>query len=174
MLPLDTFKMGDVILYKNDRSLFGNAIAKRQRLAGFSAEEAEYTHVEISGGEKHSINVSPPRSQLIDITKTHAGKYVKLMRFDNQEFNERLRYKVAYFSAALCANKPYDVAGILAFLSFLSKWIKQNNRLYFCSEGALTAFQMVFSNLLGILPSDCMPAHFFNVIFKLAWEGVIE
>jgi len=173
MLPLDLFKMGYVILYRNNGNLFGNAITKRQLAAGFGREEAEYTHVEISGGEEYSINISPPISKLVKITEAHKGRYVKVMCLKNDEFENGKRYKVAYFSAALCANKPYDILGVLSFLSFLGKWIKQDNRLYFCSEGALTAFQKVFPNLMEMKPEKCMPAHFFNPVFEEVWEGVI-
>lgn len=171
---LDKFRMGYVILYKNDGSLFGNAIVKKQLSVGFNSRDAQVTHMEISGGEKHAINISPPISKLVDIAQTHRGRYAYLLRYKNEEYEKALRYKVAYFSAALCSNKPYDIGGILAFLSFLTKWVKQNNRLYFCSEGALTSFQMVFANLLGIAPDKCMPAHFFSGEFELVWEGAIE
>jgi len=168
---LDIYKMGYVIAYKNDGSLFGNAIVKKQLLAGFSPHDAQITHIEVSGGEVHSINISPPISKLINITETHKGRYAYLLRFKNEEYEKALRYKVAYFSATLC-NKGYDFPGILAFLF---KWIKQNNRLYFCSEGALWAMQMgCKENILGINPDKCMPAHFFADIFELVWQGIIE
>jgi len=174
MIPLEKFRMGYVILYKNDNSFFGNAIVKKQLSAGFSFRDAQVTHTEISGGEKHAINISPPISKLIDITLAHKGRYAYLLRYKNEEYEKALRYKVAYFSAALCSNKPYDIGGVLSFLSFLAKWVKQDNRLYFCSEGGLTAFQMVFAGLLGIEPGECMPAHYFNEVFELVWEGIIK
>lgn len=172
---LDKFKMGYVILYKNAGDLFGNAIVKRQLAAGFSPHDAQVVHVEISGGGKHSINISPPLSKLVDITQAHKGRYAYLLRYKNEEYEKGLRYKVAYFSAALCSNKPYDIGGILAFISFLAKWFKQDNRLYFCSEGCACAFSMVFPKIFGDLPTDkTMPAHFFGTEFKIVWEGVIE
>ena len=168
---LDKFKMGYIILYKNDGSLFGNLIAKRQLVAGFSPHDAQVTHVEISGGEKHAINISPPISKLIDITKMHKGRYVYLLKYKNELYEKALRYKVAYFSASLC-NKGYDIPGIL---SFLFKWIKHNNRLYFCSEGCAWSFSIVFPKIFGDLTSDkIMPAHFFNSeLFDRVWEGII-
>ncbi len=171
---LGRFRMGYIILYKNDGNFFGNGIVKKQLAAGFSPHDAQVIHIEVSGGEKYAVNISPPISKLVDITQAHKGRYAYLLRYKNEDYEKALRYKIAYFSAALCANKPYDIGGILAFLSFLRKWVKQDNRLYFCSEGALTAFQMVFPGLLGIAPDKAMPAHFWNEVFELIWEGVIE
>lgn len=169
MFNLSLFKMGYFILYRHDKGLFGNAIKKRQLVAGFSFHDAQYTHIEVSGGEIHSINISPPISKLIDITKIHKNRYVCLVRYKGYNENNK-RYKVAYFSASLC-NKGYDIGGLLAFLF---KWVKQSNRLYFCSEGALWALQMVFPGVLDITPDKCMPAHFLNPdLFEVIWEGII-
>ena len=81
------------------------------------------------------------------------------------------RYKIAYFSASL-NNSPYDIKGIL---SFVFKWIKQNARLWFCSEGACWAYQKAFPEFLnGIEPSKCMPAHFWaSPELEVVWEGVL-
>ncbi len=166
----DKFRMGYFIAYKNTGGIFGNGIVAKQIAAGFSTEDAQFTHIEVSGGEKHSVNISPPISKLVDITQTHKGKTCKVIRFKNPDYEDRLRYKVAYFSATLC-NKGYDFPGILAFLF---KWIKSNNRLVFCSEGALWALQMVFPGTLGITPDKCMPARFLGLEFEVVYEGVIK
>jgi len=171
---LDIFKMGYIILYKNDKSLFGNLIVKKQLLAGFNPEDAQYIHCEISGGEIYSINIAPPLSKLVKINEAHRGRYACLMRYKGYNEDGK-RYKVAYFSAALCANKPYDVGGVLAFISFLAKWFRQNNRLYFCSEGCATALQMVYPQALGMTPDKIMPANFLNPDdFELIWSGIID
>lgn len=170
-IPLSKFEMGYFILYRNDGSLFGNAIVKKQLSAGFNSHDAQVTHVETSGGEIHSVNISPPISKLVDITEKHKGRYVYLVRFKNQDYEDGLRYKVAYFSGTLC-NKGYDLPGIFAFVF---KWVKQNNRLYFCSEGALWALQMgMRQNILNIPPEKCMPAHFLSNCFEVVWQGLIE
>ena len=167
---LDKFRMGYFILYKNAGDFFGNGIEKRQLAAGFSPENSKYVHIEVSGGENHAINISPPVSKLIEIDKVHKGRQARLVRYKNAIYEDRIRYKVAYFSATLC-NKGYDVSGILAFLF---KWIKQNNRLYFCSEGATWALQKCFPEALGKLPEKCMPADFTNPeYFEIVWEGEI-
>jgi hypothetical protein len=114
MIPIDKFRMGYVILYKNDNSFFGNAIKKRQLAEGFSEHDASVTHVEISGGEKYSLNISPPTSRLVDITQAHKGRYVYLMRLKDDDYEKALRYKVAYFSAALCS-KPMTSEGCCRF-----------------------------------------------------------
>ena len=170
LFNLDIFKMGYFILYRNDKSLFGNGIKAKQISAGFSEGDANYVHIECSGGGEHAINISPPISKLVKITEAHKGRYVKLVRFKNADYEAGKRYKVAYFSAALC-NKGYDIPGIL---SFLFKWIKQNNRLYFCSEGAAWALRMCFPIALGPKEnSQIMPAHFLGTEFDVVWEGII-
>lgn len=166
----DIFKMGYIIVYRNDGSFFGNAIKKKQISAGFKFSDADYVHCEISGGSEWSVNISPPISKLVKITEAHKGRYVKLMRYKNTDYEAGKRYKVAYFSAALC-NKGYDIPGIL---SFLFKWIKQNNRLYFCSEGAAWALRMCFPATLGPKEnSQIMPAHFLGEEFEDVWEGIV-
>lgn len=169
---LDNFKMGYIILYKNDGSKFGRLIEKRQLREGYILEHAVYTHSEVSGGGRHSINIAPPRSRLIDIIKVHKGRYARIMRYKNEEYEKKGRYKVAYFSASLC-NKGYDIRGVL---SFIIKWIKQNNRLFFCSEGVAWSLQMEFPKALrGADPSSIPPAAFCNPNeFETVWEGKIK
>lgn len=172
VFSVNLLKMGDVILYRNDGSKFGNLIQKKQLQKGFFEDHAQWTHTEISGGGKHSINISPPISKLVDITKKHKGRYVRVVRYDNEEFKQGKRYKVAYFSASLC-NRGYDFGGIAAFLF---KWIKQNNRLYFCSEGCAHSFKMVFPKIFGgRKPDKIFPADFNGINgFDIISEGIIE
>jgi len=168
----ELLKMGDVILYKNDGSKFGNLIQKKQLKEGFILDHAQWTHSEISGGGKHSINISPPISKLVDITKTHKKRHIRVVRYNNEEFKNGKRYKVAYFSASLC-NRGYDFLGIT---SFLSKWVKQNNRLFFCSEGCADSFQKVFPKIWKAkTPSEIYPADFNPMNdFETVFEGIIE
>ena len=167
---LDLFKMGYVILYKNEGGLFGNAIVAKQISAGFSKEDAQFCHSEISGGGKHAVNISPPLAKLVDITQAHKGRYIRLIRFNNQDYQLKGRYKVAYFSASL-NNTGYDIRGIFRFLF---KWIGHGNRLWFCSEGCAQSFKMVYQDINGGLsPVNWMPAEFTKPIFQLVWEGLI-
>lgn len=166
--------MGYLIQYRNPGrffDFFGNAIVKRQLMAGIDLIDACFVHIEISGGEEDSVNISPPISKRIDITKTHKGRFARLIRYKNTEYEQGKRYKVAYFSAVLC-NKPYDIKGILAFVI---KWIKEDKNKPFCSEGALWSFRMVFSDIMdGMKLSECMPGHFSEKTgFETVWEGVI-
>lgn len=171
---LDIFKMGYFILYKNVGGFFDNTIVKRQLVAGFSPNDAQYVHIEVSGGSEYAVNISPPISKLVKINEAHKGRYARLVKYKGYNEDGK-RYKVAYFSAALCANKPYDIGGILNFISFLAKWFKQDNRLYFCSEGCATALQMCFSQAIGKTPDKVMPADFTTPLyFETVWEGVIE
>ena len=167
---LDNFRMGYVLAYRTDDSFFNQQIVKKQLKAGFSLKEAEVTHVEISGGGADSINISPPISKRIKITKKHAGRYVYVLRYKNNDYQKRGRYKIAYFSATL-NNTGYDIAGIL---SFLYKWMKHANRLWFCSEGALWALQKVYPKVLDYMkPAECYPADYFSDEFEIVWEGKI-
>lgn len=167
---LNTLKMGYIIAYQNHGSFFGNRIENKQLDKGFFPDEAETVHIEVSGGGRHSIYVRPPVSRLTDITKTHLGKYIKVLKYNADDFDVK-RYKVAYFSAALCANRIYDFRGVFAFVC---KWVNQNKRLYFCSEGALAAIQKVYPGAMAMRPEDCMPAHFIaSKEFTTVWEGYI-
>ena len=172
-LPLDLFRMGYFILYKRGIGfdLFGKGIEMRQRMAGFKSDNATFTHVEVSGGEVHAINISPPISKLIDITKNHKGRYIRVVSYRNDDYELKGRYKVAYFSAVLC-NTKYDKFGIIRFLI---KWIKEDNRKWFCSEGAAWALQKVYSEANGNLPpKKWMPADFTkSEWFQTVWEGEI-
>lgn len=162
--------MGYMILYRNDGSKFGRAIQAKQEASGFTNEQACYTHCEISGGSEYSINISPPLSKLVDITQKHKGRYIKIVRYKDKYYEEKGRYKVAYFSASLC-NLGYDIRGIL---HFIFKWIKESNRHYFCSEGAAWALQKVIPNAFdGRQAHRIMPAHFTNKEFENVWEGIL-
>jgi hypothetical protein len=164
-------KMGYVLAYKSTGSWVNRMIIKKQLEQGFSEEASQYTHVEVSGGGKHSIDISPPLSKLIDITKTHKGRYISILKYRAEDFAIK-RYKVAYFSAALCSNRPYDFSGIF---SFVFKWLSHNNRLYFCSEGVLAAFKMVYPRCMPLPAEKAMPAHFVaSNQFETVWEGIIK
>lgn len=168
---LDIPRMGYLILYRHNGDLFGKGIEKRQILAGIAPDLACFSHIECSGGGEFSVNISPPVSKLVKITEAHKGRYIKIMRYKNADYEIKGRYKVAYFSATLC-NRGYDVGGILAFLF---KWIKQDNRLWFCSEGAAWALQKEYPRTFGgKAPNEIMPAHFLGDEFEQVWEGVIE
>jgi len=168
---IDLFKMGYIILYKSGQGKFGKAIVKAQIKKGFNQSEAEYTHSEISGGGKHSVNIAPPISKLVNILEKHKGRYAILLRYKNEDYEKKGRYKVAYFSATL-ANLGYDIRGVL---KFIFKWIGNDNRLFFCSEGVAFSLQKVYPKALGIKPAKVMPAHFVqSPEFETVWEGIIK
>jgi len=170
-LDLDIPRMGYFLVYKSEGSFFSKQIVKKQLKAGFTPKQASVSHVEVSGGGPNSINTSPPKSKLINITETHKGRYVYIMKYKDEAYDIHGRYKVAYFSATL-NNVGYDILGALRFVF---KWIKQNNRLFFCSEGALWSLQKQYANALKIEPKDAMPAHFMDeTYFECIWKGVIS
>jgi hypothetical protein len=167
---LDAAKMGYFLVYKGNKDIFGRGIKAEQIKRGFTPEQAEYSHVEVSGGGPRSVRVNPGTIRPIDIRKEYAGRYVKIVRYVGYPEVGAQRHKVAYCSATLC-NLKYDFWGVLRFkipwlMSFSGKW--------FCSEAALWSLQQEFPGALGIKPVDCMPAHFLlPEYFDLVWEGVI-
>ena len=170
---LDIPKMGYFILVRNEGGWFGNAIEKKQLASGFIPEDAKYTHVEVSGGGRHSVRIAPPRSKVIDIVKTYKNRYIKIVKYDNEDYEKKGRYKVAYFSASLC-NLSYDFFGVFAFIC---KWLRHKNRLYFCSEGALWSLKQEYPKAFGKMkPDKCMPAEFLNPKHKMVevWEGYVK
>lgn len=174
MIPLDKLKMGYFIVYRHERGIIGDMIIKEQRSRGISPRNARYTHVEVSGGEEYALYTRPPKSKVVDITKAHAGEYVKVMRYKgyNLDKTDRKRLKVAYFSAAQ-SNLWYDVRGVL---SFVLPFIRHSRRLFFCSEGAVRALRQVIRGACGDRPdNEWMPAHFLDPLyFECVHEGYIS
>jgi hypothetical protein len=163
-------KMGHGILYASDNSFFSKLIESHQRKSGIRERDAIWTHCEISGGQQHSVNIKLPRATIADITKDHKGRYIRIVRYTSQDW-DRLRYKLAYFSASLC-NKRYDLRGLARFKLGL---IGQNPGSFFCSEGFIWAHKMVFKELSGLVESDWMPGNIAaSDMFQKVWEGVIE
>lgn len=166
---LDIPRMGYFLLTKHDSGWIGDQIEKEQLRHGFSKEDAKYTHVEVLGGGPNSVRVAPPRTSIIDITKKYKGREVKIVRYSNEEYEKKGRYKVAFWAATSC-NKKYDWLGIL---KFKLKWIRQSKSLPFCSENSLWALQKEYPLAMDRLePHKCMPAHFNS--FETVWEGIIE
>jgi len=166
---LDIFKMGYFILYRNEGGFFGNAIEKTQKQK-FDAEYAKYTHIEVSGGGPWSVAVIPPKTKIVDITKKHKGRYVKVVAFKAEDYKIK-RYKVAFWASSNC-NLAYDWFGVARFkFNLLFHFLKK----FFCSENTAWALYKEYPNALGIKPEDCMPAHFCNPnYFETIWEGKIE
>lgn len=170
---LDIPRMGYVLAYKSNGGFFSKRIVKVQLKAGLSKEHAQVTHIEISGGGPDSVFTVAPKSKRIDITKTHAGRYLYILRYKNEHYEEKGRYKVAYFAATLC-NLDYDVAGVIGFISWF-RWIKHSVKLFFCSEGALWSFRRQYSKVMKHLkPQKCLPANFLSSDqFEIVWQGQI-
>ena len=168
-------KMGYILGYGNDCSKYGNLIQKKQEACGFIPEHAKIVHIEVSGGGKDSVNINIPKSKHIDITKTHAGRFVRIMKPilpDEHLLEHPNTYgKIAYYSALAC-NLPYDIRGVL---SFMFSWIKQNPRLPFCSEWAAWSIQQVYPAYFDYeKPSKIMPAHFcLSKWTEVIFEGII-
>jgi len=168
---LDIPKMGDTILVKGTDKFFSRGIRLKQLQSGFSQEDAQYTHVEISGGGHRSMKIAPPKASRIDITKVYNGVYIKIRRPILLDWDRRRKH-VAWVNATLC-NTAYDGTGIVRFLL---KWFKQSTSRWFCSEGWLFSIQEEYPKFMWKLkPEDCMPAHAASTEeMETVWEGIIE
>ena len=168
-------KTGYLALYMSNESFFNNQIVKRQLKAGFAYKDAVYTHVETIGikhdGIRYSINVNFPKTKKIDMFKHHKGRYVKILRFKNEHYEKWGRSKVSWWAASKC-NKKYDVFGVLAFVF---KWMKQNNRLWFCSESSADDIKTFYPRCFPMPADKVMPADFSaSNQFEVVAEGIIQ
>ena len=170
MINLDKFRMGYFILWKNQGGFVGNGIEIHQKGCGFSAEESKWVHIDVSGGGQWAVRVNPPATKVVDIIKTYPERHFKVVRFKDDEYEARLRYKVAFWAASNC-NKKYDFMGILKMkIPFL--WHRKD--LFFCSENSLWSLQKEVPNATGKKPYNCMPADFLNPnYFEVVYEGII-
>ena len=174
MFNLSIPRIGYVVAVKYERkykfNLVCESIYRSQLKKGFNKDEAAYVHVAISSGGQHMVNIIPPRTTLIDIRKKYNGCYVKILKYDGIDFDNKNRYKIACLYNALASNLRYDIRGVI---SFILPFIKQLDSTFFCSEACCTAFQMIYPSFLGpIDPSKCLPAHFVKTL-DLVWEGYI-
>lgn len=190
MINKDYFKIGYVLAYKRHPKdkVFGKLIESEQLKRGFTKEQSEFTHVEISSGDFHSVNIAPPKARLIDITEAHKGRVVRIYRpkiydtdtpyllepyishptspFDPRRV-ERKRLKVALIYNAIAANKIYDGLGVLKFkIPFLFHL----KRAYFCSEGVANSIKVIFPDFFKdkesytFMPADFTKEEHFTLI----------
>lgn len=174
---LDIPKQGHIMAVRYERrkkfAIFSEGIYQKQLWEGFNSDDALYTHVAISSGGPHLVNVMPPKAKLIDIHRVYTGVYVKFLRFKGLDFDNPIRYKIACMYNAIASNLKYDWRGAL---HFIIPRIKQSNDRPFCSEVSCIAYQMQYPYFLNCIKSaECMPAHFLNkAFFETVWEGFIE
>lgn len=170
---LDIPKIGYIILLKSNNDWAGKAIEKAQLNRLFKPEQAQYIHSAMSLGGQHILEVSPPITKVVDIRKKYKNRYIKIVRYRNEEYERKGRYKVAIWSATQC-NLKYDWFGVLRFrIKLFWQWKSRP----FCSENCMWALKKEFEKeyIWGNLkPKDCMPAHFCNdVYFEKVWEGKV-
>lgn len=170
MVDFDLFKGGYFILVKHEKGWFGNLI-KKEQMRFFTEEEAGYTHVMVSMGGEHAVDVKWPRTGVSNIREKFHNRYIKVMKYKEYEETGDRRWKVAALAASKC-NLPYDWRGVLAFKI---KWLfHHNKRLYFCSELAAWALQFVFIRAFnGYSPERLKPADFQNDSFECVWQGYV-
>lgn len=172
---LSPFKMGYFIQYakiKGDK--FGKQIEQEQLKRGYDAEDAQMVHCEVSGGGKYSTNIRPPKTTLVEFPKVHKGRFCRVTKFKmyDHDPSDRVRLKVAYFSATLC-NLSYDWMGVL---KFKMPWVFHSKRRYFCAEGCAWALSMAYLKVPDVhvgAPHLWMPADFSSDRFETVWEGEI-
>ena len=173
---LDIPRIGHILAVRYDRkkfNIFSEGIYQKQIWELFKKEDALYTHVAISSGGPHIVNVTPPKARLVGLVKTYKGSYVKLLRFKGKDFDNHIRYKIACMYNAFASNLKYDWWGII---HFIIPRIKQMDDKPFCSEVCLKTYQMFYPDFLsGLYPSDCLPAHFVaSKEFDTVWEGIVK
>lgn len=161
--------MGMFILYKG-KGFLSRQIEKHQIKQGHIPQRAKYTHVEILGGGQWSVFVGLPKSKVVDIRKKHKGRHICIVKYKNKEYEEKKRYKVAFWAASQC-NLKYDWLGIL---KFKISWLWHFKKRYFCSENSLWALQKEFPSALGKEPHNALPADFLlPKWFEIIYEGDI-
>ena len=169
---LDIPRIGYIVLFKHEGGWISNQIRKTQIKKGFKEENAIYTHSAISCGGPYIMEIAAPKSKVIDIRDKYYGKWVKILRYVNDEYQRKGRYKIALWSVSQ-SNLRYDWFGALA-LKFRIFW--QWKSRPFCSENNLWAFQKEFpQSEAQLLPEGCMPAYWltFREIEQI-WEGYVE
>lgn len=167
---LDTLKIGYVVLFKNRGGFIGNQIEKTQLKRGFNADEACYTHCAMSNGGQWIVEVSPPKVKIVDIREKFKNHYICIIRYKNEDYQKKGRYKVALWATSHC-NRRYDFFGVLA-LKFKIFW--QWKSRPFCSENILWAFKQEYPRVMAIKAEECMPADYAkSKQFEIVWEGWI-
>lgn len=171
---LDIPRIGYIIAVRYERqkkfNIFGEGIFQKQLWAGFDDQDALYVHAAISSGEDYLVNVMPPRAKLVSLTKVYGGHYIKILKYNGENYDNLVRYKIGCIYNAIASNLGYDWWGIF---NFLLPRIKQAKQRFFCSEACATAYQIFYPTIFGgVPPEKIMPAHFVRD-FDLVWEGVI-
>jgi hypothetical protein len=172
-------KMGYFIVYKRRKGFhpLEKLIANEQIKEGFSEEDSQYVHVEISGGSNHSINASFPVVRHIKMNEKHKGRYCKIVAYNHRDFMTTRRFKVAYHAATMC-NKPYGILSLLWFkvnnLVFKKNNVLASRHMPYCSFLCSWALKKVFINSFEN-PGNIMPSDFVNKEkFTVIWEGIIK
>jgi len=172
-LNQDIPRMGYIMCVRKleKADFFGRAIYNTQKKFGLSEIASQYVHVEVLTGGYNSIRVAPPTTQIIDdFTKFYKGKYICIRRLKNDEYENKLRYKIATWAASHC-NLKYDWFGIGHFL--FGKWLTGSKIKYFCSENTIWAIRKELPNVMNGINTDMvMPGHFIDSNeFETVWEG---
>ena len=168
-------KMGFFIAYKHRGGVIGDLIRAKQLDLGYSEEDAQYTHVEVSYGGQFAVDVAPPKTCVTDIRTHHGGQYLKIVAYNGYPCDpyspiHHKQYKVAAWAGTAC-NLKYDFLGVA---TFVLRFLRQSKNRFFCSENALWALQKEFPEAVGIKPDKFPPAGFLNKeFFNVVWEGVL-
>lgn len=167
-LDFNTPKMGYFILVRGDNSFFSRMIKKEQLNRGFTPEQAQYTHVGVSGGGPWIVDVKPPKTKVNNLGETYYNRYIRIVKLKYADYEAHKRFKIAFWAATLC-NLRYDWLGVLKFkLSFI--WSDAGR--YFCSENACHAISQEYPGF-PVNAERCMPANFTDEkLFTTVWEGV--
>jgi len=173
---LDIPRIGYFVVYKGDNSFFCNQIRKVQRDLGFDQTDSDYTHIEVSGGGPWTVGALFPKSKLINIIKKYPGRYIKIMKYNGEDYDGRPSAKVGFFGSSR-ANLPYSFLG--AIWHRLNSWLfpginpfvskKRPICSYLCAWALCKEYPDAFEE-----PKNVMPAHFLsNTKFTCVWQGYL-
>ena len=165
-------KCGYILATRYDRfNLFSEAIYRRQ-LIDYIEEDARFTHVAILSGQYRCVNIMPPKAKLIDISKVYRGHYIKILKYNGEDYDNHLRYLIGCLYNALSANLRFDWLGAAGFIF---PGLPNLRKRYFCSEAVAQAYQIFYPNAFNYAPPEkVMPAMIVsNSDFTIHYEGYI-
>ena len=185
-LDFNNIKAGHFIQFKSSGGFFQNRVVKEQLQEGFTPYQSEFTHIGVSTGGTYMIDASFPRVREVDIRKKYAGRYIRVVSYQNYTGNDR--FHVAIFAATL-NNLKYGWSPLSFWMlkdyfpldkNFLVKYSEKFGVKYpkapFCSLlSGHALFRQVpdAQQVLNKKKEELMPAHWGLPCFNLIYEGYI-
>lgn len=166
-LNLGKIKIGMVVCWESSDSWINRRIVEYQEKIGFSPPASLITHCAISIGGKYITEATWPKSKVGNIIEDYSGRKVYFLYHKSDQFRQKLRYKVALWSATKL-NLNYGLLGLIGFRVRLLIPIFGGNPLYsknypFCSNLVVWAFRKEGYDICPQVATDLVtPAHIFS------------